>query len=98
MRCPTCSREIGTEVEPGEFNNVSKLRKAGVAQWCAECIKDVPQHVILDLREKPQFFIDNARLKQRYDRLGKREKKVSFGDNPIIIKTNPIPGIAGRWA
>jgi len=95
MRCPTCNREIGTEVEPGEFNLVSKLRKAGVAQWCAECIKMVDPDVIINLRSDPQFFIDNARLKRKYDPFGKRER-LTFPGNPIVIKTNPRPGIAGN--
>lgn len=100
MRCPSCHREIdGKDVEPGDFIQNPKLRKAGIAQWCKECQANVPAGIIAELKEKPEWFIKQARLAERHEKFRQIDNHgVGFRDELTVVKTNPGGvEVRGKW-
>lgn len=93
-KCQICKRELGTQVEPGEFCYVKVLVEADVAQLCKECLSMIPTKTIIDLRKRPKFFAENAIKKRRYKYKLYDMEKVKFEDKKKVFRLN-VPGVVG---
>ena len=91
-KCQVCGRELGTEVQPGEFCFDKVLRRADVAQVCVGCLSDIPEEIQADLRKRPGFFAANAIKKRRYQHQGVGD--VRFPDRRKVFSPN-IPELLG---
>ena len=93
MRCCSCGRKFTDKLEPCELFKHEGLKKAGIGQWCVECYKDVPIQIKVDLKEHADRHIRDKELRKHGKFRDIDNSKVGFGDEYMVVKSNPSPEI-----